>query len=47
MRKFKVGKAKLKGWWDKEVGKAIDDKKRENKKTKEFDKNYEKVWEEI
>jgi len=32
LKKFKVGKTKLKGWWDEEVAKAIGDRKRENRK---------------
>ena len=32
VKKFKVGKTRLKGWWDKEVAKAIGDRKSENRK---------------
>ena len=52
-RKFKVGKTKLKGWWDKEVSKAIENRKRANrkqrslaKKMKKYGKEYEKDWRE-
>ena len=30
IKKFKISKTKLKGWWDEEVAKAIGDRKREN-----------------
>ena len=51
IKKFKVGKTKLKGWWDEEVAKAIGDRKRENRRqrnlgrlAKRFGGGYETVW---
>ena len=51
VKKFKVGKIKLKGWWDEEVAKAIGDRKRENRKqrnlarrTKRNGGRYEAEW---
>ena len=51
LKKFKVGKTKLKGWWDEEVAKAIADRKRENRiqrnlarLAKRFGGRYEREW---
>ena len=37
LRKFK-GKTKFKGWWDKEVGKVIEDRKRESRRQRHLAK---------
>ena len=51
VKKFKVGKTKLKEWWDVEVAKAIGDRKRGNRKqrnlarlAKRYRGNYEIEW---
>ncbi|KAG0715447.1 hypothetical protein GWK47_011916 [Chionoecetes opilio] len=52
-KQFKIGKTRLKGWWDKEVGQAIRDRKKENRKQKSVAKlarlqggRYEEEWRE-
>ena len=42
LKKVKVGKNRLKGWWDEEVAKAIGDRKRANRRHKDIkDIKYE------
>ncbi|XP_050706159.1 uncharacterized protein LOC126991439 [Eriocheir sinensis] len=45
IKKYKVGKRRLKGWWDEEVEKAIGDRKRENRRQRKLRKLTEKEGE--
>ena len=47
LRRFKVGKIRLKGWWDEEVAQAVGDRKRENRKQRNLGKLAREKWREI